>query len=62
MGRGFVSGIVLTEQNDIIQVGAASYEVFSCDNIFVVKILYTFLMSVSALTRSNCLSTLVQFL
>lgn len=35
MGRGlFVSGIVLTEQNDIIQVGAASYEVFSCDNIF----------------------------
>lgn len=34
MGRGFVSGIVLTEQNDIILVGAASYEVFSFDNIF----------------------------
>lgn len=34
MGRGFVSGIVLTEQNDIIQVGAASYEVFPFDYIF----------------------------
>lgn len=41
MGRGFVSGIVLTEQNDIIQVGAASYEVFSCDNIFLLLRFYT---------------------
>lgn len=61
MGRGFVSGIVLTEQNDIIQVQLLMKS-FHLTTFFVVKFLYTFLMSVSALTRSNCLSTLVQFL